>query len=139
VGPPKPAKRSEGLQQYRRKARTTVTAVQLDLETDGFTYQKWGGTQRCKAGDWLVNNHGDVYTVDHEVFERTYRMVSAGVYEKNAPVWAEQAEKSGTVKTKEGSTDYKAGDYLVFNDSQGKDGYAMTSETFQSLYEPCEK
>lgn len=127
------------MQQYRRKERTTVTAVQLDLETEGFTYQKWGGTQRCKAGDWLVNNHGDVYTVDREVFERTYHMVSPGVYEKSAAVWAEQADKSGKVKTKEGSTDYKAGDYLVFNDRERKDGYAMTSETFHSLYEPCEK
>lgn len=127
------------MQQYQRKKRTTVTAVRLDLDTEGFTYQKWGGKQRCKRGDWLVNNQGDVYTVDSEVFERTYRMVSPGVYEKSAPVWAEQAEKPGTVRTKEGSTDYKAGDYLVFNDPGGKDGYAMTSEKFHSLYEPCEK
>ena len=30
-------------QQYRKKADSFVTAVQLNLETDGFSYQKWGG------------------------------------------------------------------------------------------------
>lgn len=116
-----------------------MIAVQLDLDTEGFTYQKWGGTQRSKRGDWLVNNQGDVYTIDGETFARTYRQVSAGVYEKDAPVWAEQAPESGTIPTKEGSTAYKAGDYLVFNDPDGHDGYAMSRETFHSLYEPCSK
>jgi hypothetical protein len=116
-----------------------VTAVQLDLDTDGFTYRKWGGVQRCKRGDWLVSNQNDCYTVDAETFERTYRIVSPGVYEKDTPVWAMQTEADGTIQTKEGSTGYEKGDYLVFNDPSGKDGYAMTAETFHSLYEPQEK
>ena len=125
------------MQQYRRRKRTPVTAVRLDLDTEGFAYQKWGGTQRSKRGDWLVNNQGDVYTVDGETFDRTYRLVSPGVYEKEGTVWAEQAERPGAIQTKEGSTAYQAGDYLVFNEPGGKDGYAMTSETFHSLYEPA--
>jgi hypothetical protein len=52
------------VQQYRWRERTFITAVRLDLNMDGFTYLKWGGTQRCKRGDWLVNNQGDVYTID---------------------------------------------------------------------------
>ncbi len=127
------------MKQYRRKERTSVVAVQLELETDGFAYQKWGGTQRCRRGDWLVNNQGDVYTVDGESFARTYRLISPGVYEKNAPVWAEKADNAGTIHTKEGSTAYDAGDYLVFNDPAGKDGYAVKGSTFHSLYEPSEK
>src|SRR5713226_1457834 len=123
------------LQLYRRKKATAITAIQLDLDTEGFTYQKWGGTQRCKRGDWLVNNQGDVYTVDRESFERTYCMVSPGVYIKDTPMWAKQAEAPGTIQTKEGSTAYQAGDYLVFNDPDGEDGYAMTKEKFHSLYE----
>jgi hypothetical protein len=125
------------LQRYRRRKQTSVTAVRLDLDTEGFVYRKWGGTQRCKRGDWLVNNQGDVYTVDGETFARTYRMVSPGVYEKDAPVWAERVENAGTIQTQEGSTAYQAGDYLVFNHPAGKDGYAMSRETFDSLYEPC--
>jgi hypothetical protein len=127
------------LQEYRRKRSTTVTAVRLDLDTEGFVYQKWGGSQRCKRGDWLVNNQGDVYTVDRETFERTYRMVSPGVYEKEAAVWAQEADQPGTIRTIEGSTDYKAGDYLVSNDRQGNDSYAISREKFHSLYELTQK
>ena len=122
------------LEQYKRKQQTWVTAVRLDVEMEGFTYHKWGDTQRAKRGDWLVNNQGDTYTVDAESFERTYRMVSPGVYEKHAPVWARQAEADGQIPTREGSTAYKTGDFLVFNDPGEKDGYAMTEETFHSLY-----
>ena len=81
--------------QYRKKATSFVVAVPLDLETEGFTYEKWGGTQACKRGDWLVENDGDVYTVDRETFARTYRKVSLGVYEKTTSVWAEVAEEAG--------------------------------------------
>ena len=123
------------MQQFRRKERTFVTAVRLDLNTTGFTYLKWGGTQRCKRGDWLVNNQGDVYTIDTETFERTYQAVSPGLYEKVAPVWAEVAAEAGTILTKEGATAYLAGDYLVFNAPDRKDGYAIKAETFHQLYE----
>ena len=34
----------DDLQQYRRREKTTVTVVQVGLDTEGFTYQKWGGT-----------------------------------------------------------------------------------------------
>ncbi len=123
------------MQQYRRKRRTSITAIRLELDTDGFTYRKWGGIQHCKRGDWIVRKQEDVYTIDAGTFERTYRMVSPGVYEKIAPVWAEVASRPGTIHTKEGSTAYDAGDYVVFNDPGRKDGYAMKPATFQDLYE----
>jgi hypothetical protein len=126
------------LQKYRRKKRTFITAVQLDLDTNGFTYQKWGAEQHCKRGDWLVNNRDDVYTIDAETFQQTHRMVSPGVYEKIAPVWAEVTSQPGTIQTKEGATAYAAGDYLVFNDQGRKDGYAMKASTFHDLYELSE-
>src|SRR5215831_2695516 len=40
---------------YKKKPTAFVTAVQLDLDTEGFTYNKWGGKQVCKRGDWLVD------------------------------------------------------------------------------------
>jgi hypothetical protein len=125
-------------ERYRRRERTLVTAVQLDLDTEGFTYQKWGGTQRCQRGDWVVDNQGDIYTIDRDVFTRTYREVTPGRYEKHTTVWAECADESGTIETKEGSTDYRAGDYLVFNDLEGRDGYAVSADKFVSLYEPAD-
>lgn len=120
---------------YRRRERTLVTAVPLDLDTDGFTYRKWGGLQTARAGDWLVNNDGDVYTIAREVFQHTYRMVSQGVFEKYQPVWARVAETDGKIRTKEGETQFKAGDMIVFNDEEGRDGYAISSERFTELYE----
>ena len=123
------------LRKFCRKQKTAVTAVRADLDTEGFTYQKWGGTQHCKPGDWIVNNSGDTYTIDAEVFAETYRRVSPGVYEKHAAVWAERAAAPGSIATKEGETAYEAGDMLVFNDSGRKDGYAMSAEKFEALYE----
>lgn len=127
-----------GLRKYIRRGNTPVTAVQLDMDVERFTYRKWGAVQSASAGDWLVDNDGDVYTVERESFERTYRKCSPGVYEKTAPVWARQAAAAGKMPTKEGETGYAAGDILVFNDKDEKDGYAMSAETFEKLYRPSE-
>ena len=123
---------------YRKKADRFVVAVQLDLDTDGFAYRKWGAEQRCKRGDWLVDNQGDIYTVDGDIFARTYRRVSPGLYVKTTPIWAEVATESGSVLTKEGRSHYQAGDYLVFNNEDGTDAYCISMAKFDSMYEPDE-
>lgn len=123
---------------YVKRASQFVVAVQLDLETGGFTYQKWGATQTCKKGDWLVNNDGDTYTVDRDSFARTYQSTGPGTYVKRAPVWAEVAPTAGDVRTKEGSTHYEAGDYLVYNEQDGGDAYAVSKQAFERMYEPYE-
>jgi len=120
---------------YRKRANQPVVAVRLALDTPGFNYRKWGAEQHCKTNDWLVDNSGDVYTVDGEVFARTYRQVGPGQYVKTAPVWAEQAKAPGAVKTKEGQSHYEAGDYLVFNNEDGSDGYCMSASKFEAMYE----
>ena len=122
-------------QRYVRRPDRSVAAVRLALETDGLVYRKWGGEQRAKPGDWIVDNDGDVYTVDAAVFERTYRRIGPGAYVKTTPVWAEQAQEAGSVSTKEGATAYQSGDYLVSNDADGSDEYAVEKEKFESLYE----
>ncbi len=122
------------LRKYSRRDGTSVTAVKLDMDIESFTYRKWGGVQTASAGDWLVNNGEDVYTVARETFERTYRNVSPGVYEKSVPVWARRAGVAGTIPTKEGETRYEADDMLVFNDVDERDGYAISSERFEKLY-----
>jgi hypothetical protein len=123
---------------FVRKPDRPVVAVRLALDTDGLVYRKWGGEQRAKPGDWIVDNDGDVYSVDAEVFAKTYRRTGPGAYVKTTPVWAEQADHAGSVATKEGATDYQPGDYLVSNNADGTDGYAMTAENFESLYEPAD-
>jgi len=36
---------------YIKKSDSFVTAVQLDLDIEGFKYNKWGGEQTDKKGD----------------------------------------------------------------------------------------
>ena len=123
-----------GPRRYVRRPDRPVAAVRLALETDGLIYRKWGGEQRAKAGDWIVDNEGDVYTVDADVFARTYRSTGPGAYVKTTPIWAERAQDAGSVKTKEGATRYEAGDYLVSNNSDGTDQYAIEAATFETMY-----
>lgn len=123
---------------YRKRDTQVVHAVQLNLETEGFTYEKWGGTQRCARGDWLVDNGGDVYTVNAATFARTYRHAGQGAYVKVAPVWAVPAETAGSVPTQEGATAYRAGDYLVSNQEDGGDAWAVEKARFEEMYEPVE-
>jgi hypothetical protein len=130
MGPRADARR----RRYVRRPDRPVTAVRLPLDSDGLVYRKWGGEQHAKPGDWIVDNDGDVYTVDADVFARTYRQVATGGYVKTTPVWAERAETGGSVRTKEGATQYQPGDYLVSNSSDGSDEYAMTSQKFEDLY-----
>jgi hypothetical protein len=115
-----------------------VVAVRLTLDTTGFTYWKWGSVQTCKAGDWIVNNDGDVHTVDSDTFEHTYSQTGFGTYMKVAPVWAEVAREAGCVQTKEGATHYCAGDYLVFNEERGGDAYAVSAGKFEAMYKPVD-
>ena len=120
---------------YRKKSSQFVVAVRLDLQIEGLSYHKWGGQQRAKRGDWLVDNDGDIYTVDGKVFGRTYRRVRPGCYVKKSPVWAEVATEPGRIKTKEGASEYRKGDYLVYNQRNGRDGYSMSPAKFKAMYE----
>lgn len=127
---------SSGRRRYVKRADQEVVAVALDLETDGFRYRKWGDEQTCKAGDWIVNDHGSVHTVDRESFALTYRPTGPGTYVKITPVWAEKVRRAGSVSTKEGVTHYQEGDYLVSNQEDGSDAYAVTAAKFEAMYEP---
>jgi hypothetical protein len=120
---------------YRKRPNQFVLAVPLALDIDGFTYRKWGAEQRCKRGDWLVDNDGDMYTVDADVFARTYRKVEPGRYVKTTPVWAEIATQAGAVTTKEGESHYQTGDYLVYNNEDGTDAYCVSAAKFEEMYE----
>ena len=102
-----------------------------------FTYQKWGGDQSAKVGDWLVSRDGGVYTIDSDSFDNTYTETTVpGWYMKTSVVWAERADSDGSIQTKEGVTLYEAGDWLVYNAENRGDGYAMSAAKFDKLYDP---
>lgn len=120
---------------YRKRAGQFVVAIPIDLAVDTFVYRKWGAKQRAKRGDWLVNNGDDIYTIDGSVFDRTYKRLRPGIYLKITPVWAAVAASAGSVKTKEGESRYRKGDYIVFNDRNGTDAYCMAPKKFRAMYE----
>ena len=113
----------------------------MNLDTDGLEYRKWGGTQFCKSGDWIVNNDGDVYTVSEASFSATYAPLPdrPGCYYKTATVWAEPAIENGEIETREGKTRYRPGDYLVYNEADRQDGYAVDKHEFESMYEAVDE
>lgn len=127
------------MRRYQKRADKPVIAVQLSLETDGFTYQKWGGKQTCRAGDWIVDNDGEVYTISDDSFEETYERIGPGLYIKTTTIWATAATEAGSIKTKEGVTNYATGDYIVYNDAALSDGYAVTKATFEAMYKPVDE
>jgi len=120
---------------FQKRKKQIVLAVQLNLTTDGFVYHKWGSDQQCSAGDWLVNNNGDCYTISEKSFAKTYEEIAPGQFVKFSPVWACQAQKAGMVKTSEGHTEYNVGDYLVSNNEDGSDSYAVGKTKFEEMYE----
>jgi hypothetical protein len=126
---------ADELKQYWKKPGNDIVAVRLDLDTDGFSYRKWGGTQHCKAGDWIVLNRSDTYTVDAESFAKTYKKTGPGTFLKVTPVWAVKAKDNGSIWTKEGSSRYAKGDYIVYNDADRRDGYVVSARLFEDMYE----
>lgn len=122
-------------QRFRRRPDQAVTAIQMNLGFDSLNYRKWDDDQQARPGDWLVDNDGDVYTVAADSFALTYRQIGPGRWLKSAPVWAEQAQSDGSVPTKEGRTHYKAGDWVVSNQPDGSDAYAISAARFQKMYE----
>lgn len=129
------------MKRFRRREQMDVTAIPLRFEPIGdndgtlFGYRKWGSDQSAKPGDWLVQNGDDVYTVDAESFALTYSKTGQGRYRKTGHVWAEPAAEHGVIRTKEGKTSHEAGDWLVYNREDRKDGYAMSAQRFHELYE----
>lgn len=122
--------------QYRKRPELPVIAVALDIDIEEMHYRKWGHQQTAKRGDWLVDNDGDIYTVENQYFQDHYRKIKPGQYEKVGEIWAVEAEEPGSIPTKEGSTDYNAGDYLVYDSAEGGNGYAVGRARFKRMYEP---
>lgn len=111
-----------------------VPVQAIQLTTIALHYEKWGGPQQSKRGDWLLAKGDDQYTCDHEVFATTYEPIEGqpGWYTKSAPVEAVKADHAGALHTLEGSSAYEIGDYLVTN--PGGDRYPVAASKFEAMY-----
>jgi len=124
---------------YQSKPVPTVALQLIDI---GVTYEKWGGVQEAKPGDWVMNKGGETFTCDGKVFANTYRPLTdengeviPHTYFKHAVIEAEQATGDGVIKTLEGESAYVAGDYIVTNPDS--DQYPIERSKFEGLYEPA--
>ena len=50
-------------------------------------------------------------------------------------MYARLADSAGQIETREGISQYDAGDYIVYNDRAGDDGYVISRDEFERLYE----
>ena len=128
--------------EYRAAGGLPVNAIQLtfDESEKSISYVKWGGEQTAKFGDWLVHNPtgGDTYTVDNESFYNTYMAVADtfGLYQKKG-AWCKRVPFNAapfTIPTKEGGTQVNPGDWLMANNVDLSDKYAMRHEKWLKLY-----
>jgi len=86
-----------------------------------------------KIGDWIIDNEGECYTCDGEVFANTYAKAEReGFFFKTATVSAVEAEADGKVKTLEGYSKYSAGDFIVTNPDG--DQYPISRAKFLRVY-----
>jgi hypothetical protein len=125
----------KNLNKFVRKA-IPVTAIQIDFDKVSFTYHKWGSDQKATSGDWIVNTNGDIFTVPREIFARSYKMIGHGQYLQTGDVWVRHTIEPGFLKTNNGKVNYKAGDYLVFNDPEGNHGIVVKPNIFTEFYLP---
>jgi hypothetical protein len=55
------------------------------------------------------------------------------------PIRQRGGRSAGVVQTKDGSTQYRAGDYLMSNADDDSDRYAISAEKFAALYLPADE
>ena len=116
-----------------REYHTRPVPTQAIQLTTAIQYEKWGGPQSAKVGDWMLRKDGETYTCDDAVFRSTYRPLGAdGWYAKHATVQADIAVGAGTIGTLEGESRFDVGDYVVTN--PGGDTYVVTAAKFAKLY-----
>ncbi len=104
--------------------------------TDGATYHKSWGDQRCQPGHWVVvGPDGDVYGCDAIVFHETYEPVDGNshAYRKRAIVDAQQLAVNTTIQTLEGEAHGRVGDWLVTNPTG--ETYVVPQKVFMETYE----
>jgi len=107
-----------------------VPAKRLDAEFDWSNEN--GERLTGSAGDWILGEGEDRWSVIDSVFRETYREVGAGLYEKHAPVHAVKVSDALSLITLEGAITLAPGDWLVCNLSG--ECWGMSDNQFTAKY-----
>lgn len=111
----------------------TVKAEQLSQNMEWKSTN--GDTLTGQAGDWkLTGPDGSTWTVKPDIFAKTYGEVTpgSGVYEKTALARAMKLKVDYTVKSLEGDSSGKVGDYLVRGPNN--EFYIVNGSKFEGMY-----
>ena len=118
-----------GGRSYRSVA--VVDAVRLTEDSEWATAN--GDPLSASAGDWMLSDGGDHWSVAPDVFAASYEPVGDGRYAKTATVTAIQLTAPFAVDTLEGVATGAAGDWLVRNPTG--ECWPVPAETFSKRYE----
>lgn len=91
-----------------------------------------GDRLHAVAGDWLLSDGSDEWTVTNDVFTASYRALGDGSYQKTATVTAVQLDEPFAVDTLEGVATGAAGDWLVRNPTG--ESWPIPAATFAKRY-----
>lgn len=94
-----------------------------------------GDSMTGEAGDWLVTGpDGSQWTVKPDIFAKTYGETApgSGIYEKTALARAMKLKVDYSVKSLEGTSSGKVGDYLVRGPNM--EYYIVSAPKFEGMY-----
>lgn len=118
----------EGGRAFRSLLR--VSARQLTTSTEWTSDN--GSRLTALAGDWLLETYGSTWTVNADVFERTYEKQADGTYLKIVAVTARKLTTEVDIVTLEGIAHALPGDWLVCNPAG--DVWPVNAEEFSRRY-----
>jgi hypothetical protein len=131
IGVTDPVELLDGARCYRSTA--VVDATRLTAPRTWHTAR--GCALAAVAGDWLVTDGSEEWTVAADIFARTYDRLPDGRYAKHATVDAVRTDRPVEVRTLEGPARAEPGDWVL----RGVDGelWTVTDAYFRTHYEPA--
>ena len=121
------------LASHGRRYRSKITVTAEPVTVVSIWASTTGDQLRARAGDWWVCDGADRWSVDGEIFARTYVRIGGDRYRKVAAVTAAVISEPLTVPTLEGVVSGSPGDYLVGN--PGGDVWVIPAAVFTARYE----
>lgn len=119
-----------------RTFRRVGTVLSYQLDTDHEWTTSGGDVLVGRAGDWLVSNDSDMWTVAADVFERTYEQLPNGRWRKTALITAVRATERTTIQTLEGPAVAEVGDWIATNPTG--ESWPIKADTFARHYVPAD-
>lgn len=118
-----------------KRYRSTVAVHATRLAAPRTWRTARGSELSAAAGDWLLTDGVEEWTVAAQVFTRTYDELPDGRYVKHALVEAVRTERPVEVATLEGPARAEAGDWVL----RGVDGevWTTTDAFFRAHYAPA--